>query len=60
MSRLLSRFNLKIEPLKPTMRRCWANTLVTPLYNLDFISPQSFDDFNDAFSCPTGSARALG
>ena len=60
MSRLLSRFNFKIERLETDDAPLLGNALVSPLYNLDFISPQSFDDFNDSMFVPNGLGKVLG
>ena len=60
MSRLLSRFNFKIERLETDDAPLLGNSLVSPLYNLDFISPQSFDDFSDSMFVPNGLGKALG
>ena len=57
MSRLLSRFNLKIERLETDDAPLLGNSLVSPLYNLDFISPQSFEDFYDSMFVPNGLGK---
>jgi hypothetical protein len=60
MSRLLSRFNFKIERLETDDAALIGNALVSPLYNLDFTSPQAFDDFNDSMFVLNGPGKALG
>jgi 2-polyprenyl-3-methyl-5-hydroxy-6-metoxy-1,4-benzoquinol methylase len=60
MSRLLSRFNFKIERLETDDAPLLGDALASPLYNLDFISPQSFDDFSDKIFVPNGLGKALG
>ena len=60
MSRLLSRFNFKIERLETDDAPLLGNALLSPVYNLDFSSPQSFDDFNDSIFVPNGVGKALG
>jgi 2-polyprenyl-3-methyl-5-hydroxy-6-metoxy-1,4-benzoquinol methylase len=60
ISRLLSRFNFKIERLETDDAPLLGNALISPLYNLDFISPRSFDDFNDSMFVPNRLGKALG
>lgn len=60
MGRLLSRFNFKVERLETDDAPLLGNALVSPLYNLDFISPRSFDDTDDSMFVPNKLGRALG
>jgi 2-polyprenyl-3-methyl-5-hydroxy-6-metoxy-1,4-benzoquinol methylase len=60
MSRLLSRFNLKIERLETDHAPLLGNVLVSPVYNLDFASPRSSSDASDTLFVPNKLGRALG
>jgi 2-polyprenyl-3-methyl-5-hydroxy-6-metoxy-1,4-benzoquinol methylase len=60
MRRLLRRFDLGIERLETDDAPLLGNALVSPLYNLDVVSPRSADEFNDNMFVPNAFGKALG
>jgi 2-polyprenyl-3-methyl-5-hydroxy-6-metoxy-1,4-benzoquinol methylase len=60
MSRLLFRFNIKVERLETDNAPLLGNAIVSPIYNLDFVSPRSSNDYSDILFVPNRLGKAFG
>ena len=61
LTRLLARFRFEIERLEIDRNRSiLGNFVAKPVYNLDFASPRSRTDVNDALFSPNRFGRLLG
>jgi 2-polyprenyl-3-methyl-5-hydroxy-6-metoxy-1,4-benzoquinol methylase len=60
MTRLLSRFNMKIERLETDPAPVLGNAIVSPLYNMDFVSPRSLTDYSDILYVPNILGKMMG
>jgi SAM-dependent methyltransferase len=61
ISEILSRFAFRIERMEIDIcDQLIGNFVLSPVYDLDFASPRSDDDFNDLLFVPNRLGRALG